>query len=131
MSTLKTNTIQHLTSGFNNVVQFVDGAGTQNGTLCRAWVNFNGTSTVAIRANFNVNSITDNGTGDYTVNFANSLSDANYAMLGNTNFRSISLTYQRDVNSGGTAPAAGSVRVRTTTDGADYDGVDCAVAIFR
>jgi len=81
MSTLKTNTIQHLTSGFNNVVQFVDGAGTQNGTLCRAFVNFNGTSTVAIRANFNVSSITDNGTGDYTVNFTNAMSDANYASL--------------------------------------------------
>lgn len=45
----------------------------------KAWVNFNGTSTVAIRANFNVNSITDNGTGDYTVNFSNALADANYA----------------------------------------------------
>jgi len=80
MSTLKTNKIQHLTSGFNNVVQFVDGAGTQNGTLCRAWVNFDGTSTVAIRAQFNVSSITDNGTGDYTVNFSNAMSDANYAV---------------------------------------------------
>jgi hypothetical protein len=80
MSTLKTNTIQHLTSGFNNVVQFVDGAGTQNGTLCRAWVNFNGTSTVAIRAQFNVTSITDNNTGDYTVNFSNAMSDANYGV---------------------------------------------------
>jgi hypothetical protein len=78
MSTLKTNKIQHLTSGFNNVVQFVDGAGTENGTLCRAWVNFNGTGTVAIRAQFNVSSITDNGTGDYTVNFSNALSDTNY-----------------------------------------------------
>ena len=84
MSTLKTNTIQHLTSGFNNVVQFVDGAGTQNGTLCRAWVNFNGTGTVAIRASFNVSSITDNNTGDYTVNFSNALSDANYCVQGFT-----------------------------------------------
>jgi hypothetical protein len=46
---------------------------------CRAWVNFNGTGTVAIRASGNVTSITDNGTGDYTVNFATALSDANYA----------------------------------------------------
>jgi len=45
----------------------------------KAWVNFNGTSTVAIRANFNVNSITDNGTGDYTVNFTTTFADANYA----------------------------------------------------
>jgi len=48
---------------------------------CRAWVNFNGTGTVAIRASGNVSSITDNGTGDYTVNFTNALPDANYAVI--------------------------------------------------
>jgi hypothetical protein len=47
--------------------------------MCRAWVNFNGTGTVAIRASGNVSSITDNGTGDYTVNFTTAMSDANYA----------------------------------------------------
>lgn len=46
---------------------------------CRAWVNFNGTGTVAIRASGNVSSITDNGVGDYTVNFTNALVDTNYA----------------------------------------------------
>jgi len=46
----------------------------------RAWVNFNGTGTVAIRASANVSSITDNGTGDYTVNFATAMADANYAI---------------------------------------------------
>ena len=50
--------------------------------ICRAWVNFNGTGTVAIRASYNVSSITDNGTGDYTVNFTNALADANYAFAG-------------------------------------------------
>ena len=48
----------------------------------KAWVNFNGTSTVAIRASFNVTSITDNGTGDYTVNFTTALADANYNVVG-------------------------------------------------
>jgi hypothetical protein len=47
---------------------------------CRAWVNFNGTGTVAIRASGNVSSITDNGTGDYTVNFTTALVDANYSV---------------------------------------------------
>lgn len=47
---------------------------------CRAWVNFNGTGTVAIRASGNVSSITDNGTGNYTVNFATAMPDANYAI---------------------------------------------------
>jgi hypothetical protein len=46
---------------------------------CRAWVNFNGTGTVAISASGNVSSITDNGTGNYTVNFAVAMPDANYS----------------------------------------------------
>jgi hypothetical protein len=46
---------------------------------CRAWVNFNGTGTVAIRASGNVSSIGDNSTGDYTINFTNAMSDANYS----------------------------------------------------
>ena len=47
--------------------------------VCRAWVNFNGTGTVAIRAAFNVSSITDNGVGNYTVNFTTAMPDTNYA----------------------------------------------------
>ena len=50
---------------------------------CRAWVNFNGTGTVAIRNSGNVSSITDNGTGDYTVNFTTAMSDVNYSAVGN------------------------------------------------
>lgn len=49
--------------------------------VCRAWVNFDGTGTVSIRASYNVTSITDNGTGDYTVNFTNAISDANYTVV--------------------------------------------------
>ena len=48
---------------------------------CRAWVNFNGTGTVAINASGNVSSITDNGVGDYTVNFTNAFADANYCSV--------------------------------------------------
>jgi hypothetical protein len=48
---------------------------------CRAWVNFDGTGTPAIRASGNVSSITDNGTGDYTVNFTTAMPDANYAAM--------------------------------------------------
>jgi hypothetical protein len=58
----------------------------QNGSApiygARAWVNFNGTGTVAIRASGNVSSITDNGTGDYTVNFTTAMPDVNYAVTG-------------------------------------------------
>ena len=53
--------------------------GTAPSYLCRAWVNFNGTGTVAIRGSGNVSSITDNGTGNYTVNFTTAMPDANYS----------------------------------------------------
>lgn len=48
----------------------------------KAWVNFNGTGTVAIRTSFNVSSITDNGVGDYTINFTSALADADYIVTG-------------------------------------------------
>ncbi len=79
-----TTTINASTS--NGLVQSADGSGIiklqSNGvtTNALAWVNFNGTGTVAIRSSYNVSSITDNGTGIYTVNFATALSDANYAV---------------------------------------------------
>ena len=52
---------------------------------CRAWCNFNGTGTVAIRGSGNVSSITDNGAGDYTVNFTTAMVDANYNVCGSVN----------------------------------------------
>lgn len=62
-----------------SVIRGSDNFDTAGGNAVKAWVNFNGTGTVAIRASFNVSSITDNGTGDYTVNFATALADAVYA----------------------------------------------------
>ncbi len=59
-----------------------DNFDTAGGNAVKAWVNFNGTGTVAIRAAYNVSSITDNGTGDYTVNFATAMPDANFAPVG-------------------------------------------------
>lgn len=53
---------------------------------CRAWVNFNGTGTVAIRASGNVTSITDNGTGDYRINFTTAMPDVNYAIGANAGY---------------------------------------------
>lgn len=57
---------------------------------CRAWVNFNGTGTVAIRASGNVSSITDNGTGDYTVNFTTAMPDTNYSVGGTASVGAVS-----------------------------------------
>ena len=74
MSTLRCTNLQD-TSGGNSLTtaQIYNGA-------AKAWVNFNGTGTVAIRAQFNVSSITDNGAGNYTVNFTTAMVDANYAV---------------------------------------------------
>jgi len=57
---------------------------TQNGMtgIAKAWVNFDGTGTPAIRGSFNVSSITDNGTGDYTVNFTTAMPNTNYSICG-------------------------------------------------
>jgi len=73
MSTLKVANILDASGGTSNLS--VPGA-------AKAWVNFNGTGTVAIRDDFNVSSLTDNGTGDYTVTFSNALADANYSVIG-------------------------------------------------
>ncbi len=75
MSTLRVSTIQD-TAGSNSSTP----AAIANG-IAKAWVNFNGTGTVAIRAQYNVSSITDNGTGDFTVNFTTALTDANYTPI--------------------------------------------------
>ena len=56
--------------------------GINQARIAKAWVNFNGTGTVAIRGSYNVSSITDNGAGIYTVNFSSNMSDANYAVSG-------------------------------------------------
>ena len=76
-------------SNTNTAVQFysstkVISPGIAGPGLCKAWVNFNGTGSVQIRAAFNVNSITDNGTGDYTVNFTIAMPDINYTVAGST-----------------------------------------------
>lgn len=65
--------------------------------LCKAWINFNGTGTPAIRAQFNVASITDGGAGIYTINFTNALADANYAVVAiqnSTNTTTVAITGQ-------------------------------------
>ena len=69
MSTLRVNS---LLNAAGTDTPAIDG-------LAKAWVNFNGTGTVAIRGAFNVSSITDNGTGNYTVNFTSAMVDANYS----------------------------------------------------
>jgi hypothetical protein len=80
--TNKTLTSPSLTTPNIDSAQIPTVSGTAPLYMCRAWVNFNGTGTVAIRASGNVTSITDNGTGDYTVNFTTAMTDANYSVSG-------------------------------------------------
>lgn len=100
---------------------------------CRAWVNFNGTGVVAIRASGNVTSITDNGTGDYTVNFTTAMADASYAVnvswavtateTGGIGIRSASA---RPVSS-----SSARVLFNTSSAAGNVDGEVISVAIFR
>jgi len=80
---IKTNSSDALNIDSSQNLAFNSGFGSVATAYgCRAWVNFNGEGTVSIRASGNVSSITDNGTGDYTVNFTTSMPDANYAAYG-------------------------------------------------
>jgi hypothetical protein len=92
---------------------------------CRAWVNFNGTGVPAIRASGNVSSITDNGTGNYTVNFSVAMPDANYAVSGSVtaSFGGSSL--------GTTSRSTGGVQVAASSNGGNFDPDQVHVAIFR
>ena len=103
----------------------------------RAWVNFNGTGTVAIRASGNVSSITDNGGGDYTVNFTTAMPDANYSVNANNspNFAG-AFSCGAALFSNGTptetAPTTSAARVFFgNTAGVAYDPKYVCVAIFR
>ena len=75
-----------LTTPNINSAQIPTVSGTAPLYMCRAWVNFNGTGTVAIRDSYNVSSITDNAVGDYTINYSTALNNSNYAISGITDY---------------------------------------------
>jgi len=95
---------------------------------CRAWVNFNGTGTVAIRSSGNVSSITDNGTGNYTVNFTTAMPDANYAAA-ISGQDPAGGAWVCGVNGGIWSTTA--VQVASRGASAFYDGAQISVSIFR
>jgi hypothetical protein len=113
-------------------------SGAQSGSApayaARAWVNFNGTGTVAIRGSGNVSSITDNGIGDYTVNFTTAMPDANYAVK-SSGANTLPLSASQGFNNGtASAPTSASAArvvciVNSTTALTDLEAVE--VAIFR
>jgi len=115
-----------------SVIRGSDNFDTAGGNAVKAWVNFDGTGTVAIRAAFNVSSITDNGAGDYTLNFTAALTDANYAS--NISARNPSGLYVMAMEHGNSV-------VRTVTqlriligrydNTANLDSASVSVSIFR
>ena len=101
---------------------------------CRAWVNFNGTGTPAIRGSGNVTSITDNGVGNYTVNFTTAMPDTNYAVTGaaatdgiaNNGFVLSSGNTGRNTTNCNVLSLSGG-----STSGTAYDSQAVNVAFFR
>ena len=111
-------------SGTNGVT-FPDSTSMQTGQqACKAWVNFNGQGTVAIRDAYNVSSITDNGVGRYYVNFATAMADANYSFI-STCSGDAYVQYVQTVN---TTTLAYFAVNNTSNSGFDSNGI--CVAIF-
>lgn len=123
ITTMRTGTLRDLSNNNPVTVQTI-----AEGTA-KAWVNFNGTGTVAIRDSFNVSSITDNGTGLYTINFSNAMPSANYCQIawarGHTSTNDICASAGSD----GTKTTS-ACQVRTTTFSAWTDSPEVGVVIF-
>lgn len=125
----------------NTPPTIVDSNGTQIGTFCRAWVNFNGTGTVAILTSFNVSSITDNGVGLYTVNLTNAMPDTNYTFLASATYPGATYNHvdvSIQTNSGSQTPtqkttSALNIAVVGSTQAVDalFDSAYICCAFFR
>jgi hypothetical protein len=104
---------------------------------CRAWVNFNGTGTPAIRASANVSSLTDNGTGDYTVNFTTAMPDNNYGVSTSVSYlngdnNSVLLHGIKNRSAYGNAIGTTGVRVQSSDQNQNaFDPGIFLVAVFR
>lgn len=135
--TNKTLTSPTLTTPNIDSAQFATVSGTAPIYPCRAWVNFNGTGTPAIRGSGNVSSLTDNGAGDYTVNFTTAMSDINYSVNttcssnGTSNF--ITTTVFTNASSGANvAPTTSAARINTGVYAVGtFDPTYVNVSVFR
>ena len=133
-TTIKTNNTDAVTIDNSQNLKFNSGFGSVATAYgVRAWVNFNGTGTVAIRASGNVSSITDNGTGDYTVNFTTNMPDANYTFVGAASHASSETTprivfYKEDDTR---SVSALQIAVKQTGSSSRRDNSFIEVAFFR
>jgi hypothetical protein len=128
-----TNAKLTLAANASNIKTALNASGDAPIFAARAWVNFNGTGTVAIRGSGNVSSITDNGTGDYTVNFTTAMPDANYATLVSGDQQGSGVV-NNAIGTFETSPAGTTSSVRVISqrsNGAETDLLNISVAIFR
>lgn len=125
-------TFSGTTGSFSGNMSFNSGYGSAAVAYgCRAWVNFNGTGTIAIRSSGNVTSITDGGVGVYTVNFTTAMPDANYATnaLVSSDATALTIIYLNGTSSVATTSSV-AFQVATVA-GAAADRTYVAVSIFR
>ena len=134
---MTTGTSTTLVPPVKEVVDYIDSTSQplNNEVVAKAWVDFNGTGTVAINADYNVGSITDNATGDFTINFTTAMADANYSLVGtaggpvsSTNIATVAIR----AASSGSAPTlktTTAVRIVTPSSGA-ANPYTCGVTIF-
>lgn len=133
MSTIRTNTLSNVAGTQSTAIE-----NAINGSA-KAWVNFNGTGTVAIRGQYNVSSITDLGTGCYTVNFTNPLPDGNYSAIADVapsigSSMNVTAMYYNRTNDTNPAPTAAGFTFTTYVTGNSPTGADSTyvtVAVFR
>ena len=126
------NPISGTTGSFSGNLSFNSGYGSAAVAYgCRAWVNFNGTGTPAIRASGNVSSITDNGTGNYTVNFTTALPDVNYCVTGTASNNAAGLGTVFLTTTGSAFTTTQLVIGSFSVSGSAVDPNNVCVAIFR
>jgi hypothetical protein len=94
----------------------------------KAWVNFNGTGTPAIRGSLNVSSITDGGTGIFTINYTNALADTNYVVVSLNRSPGVTSGFATQVETYATG-SVGIITLNSST--ANYDPVQVHLAMIR
>ena len=128
--TIVADTVQNGAGTSTSMTNVVSGA-------CVAWVNFYGVTTPSIYASYNVSSITRNGAGDYTVNFTNALTDANYAvaLMGTVDIANAGLQYFTGIRASSGVPqtkTASALRIATfSSSTASVDSQNESVIIHR
>jgi len=127
MSTLKVNNLQDINGANNSTPEQVAQG------RAKAWANFNGTGTAAFRDDFNFSSITDNGTGDYSLNYTSNMSNANYCVVVGTRSRPTGNVYHQIVTVHANSTSAVQLKMQQIEGSTNFisqvdsDTIHCAV----